>query len=132
QPYYYTGYYGAVPYGYGYAPLFGPFAGLPYGYGPLANYGYGYTYYPYYGYLPYYATYGVIAYSPSTDTGGTAWGESTIEGAASAAIQNCGHADCKTVVWVQGGCAAFSTNIDGGAMGWAFSGNLPHAKENAL
>lgn len=79
---------------------------------------YGYSYYSFYNYQPYYATYGVIAYSKDTDRIGLAWGSATRGEAVSNALDYCNAADCRPVVWVQGGCAAIATNVAAERLGW--------------
>ena len=68
----------------------------------------GYSYWRYYNYRPYYATYGAIAFSEKTRRVGYSWGRRSLRSAKIASVDFCGADDCKSVVWVQGGCAAIA------------------------
>lgn len=118
-PYVFTGIWAGIPYGYGNLnPFLWP---TDYWYGPYhVGYGYGYGYG--YGFVyPRIPTYGAIAYSPAAKVGGFAWGQPSLAAASSQAENFCGAADCRAVVWVQGGCAAISTSPVGNALGWAYA-----------
>lgn len=93
-----------VPIAYGYHPFTGQRWVTRIGYGVP----YGYSYYRYRNFLPRFATYGVISYSPSTKTGGVSWGEPNLSDSTDKANRYCAQADCKAAVWVRGGCAAIA------------------------
>jgi hypothetical protein len=120
RPYVWAGYYAGIYSGWGwYGPWFNA------GYNWLPN---GYSYWPYYNYQPYYATYAAVAYSPSTDKFGVAWGESYKYNAFSSASAYCDHEDCRTIAWVQGGCLAVASGPKGNFMGWAYNTDLARAQ----
>ena len=102
-----------MPYGYGWYPTYyWPQIWYDWGYnspyywGDLNNFGV--SYYPTYRYIP---TYAVISYSPSTNRFGSAWGQRSIYSARGRAQDYCAAADCKAVVWTQGGCASISVAV---------------------
>jgi hypothetical protein len=106
------------------------------GWHPLVGVGvlpiYGFSYYPFFGPLVRYATFGSISYSISTGRTGWSWGDATLEGSVSNANQFCGVPDCRGVVWVQGGCAAVSTSADGSRLGWGYDGSRSQAQSRSL
>lgn len=114
-PYHNHFYVGGVNLGWG---LFGwPVVVGPYRYAyPV----YGYSYWPYFGYQTYYASFGAIAYSKSTGEVGMSWSQSTRKRAEEDAVTYCGKEDCKPVLWVQGGCAALTKSEKTSAMGYAY------------
>lgn len=69
---------------------------------------YGYSYWGYWNYEPYYATYGAIAYSKATGQFGFAYAHNSRRAAERDAVNYCGEEDCKSVIWVQGGCGALA------------------------
>jgi len=87
------------------------------GYWYYPNYS-GFSYYPVFNYQPRYASFGSIAYSPSTDTLGSSWGQPNFNVAVNVASQNCGVSDCQPVVWVQGGCAVVTTSKSAKRVTW--------------
>lgn len=105
----------------GYAVAWGLFAPWPVIVVPYVPYGFSYL--PYFNNNPYYSTFGAIAYSPSTGMFGNAWGQATQFLATNAAVSYCGHKDCQTVVWVQGGCAAVASGPNNTPMTWAYHPN---------
>lgn len=111
-PYYWTGYWGGYPFGWGY---FG-YTVWPAGYWAYP-YQYGYFYSDYYPL----GTVGVLAYSQTEETGGFSWGQDSVEAAARVAVNSCSAADCEPVVWVRGGCAAIATSAEDKRLGWAYA-----------
>lgn len=101
-----------------------------YGY-PVLN-PYGYSYFAYWNYLPLYATFGAISYSPATERVGVAWGQYDQWGAMNAASGYCGVADCSPVVWVQGGCAAVAKSPGSDFVGWGYHAQRFVADDYAL
>lgn len=120
--YHFTAGVGQFHYGWGWYPL------TAIGYYPA----YGFSYYPYFGYLPYYATFGAIAYSPATGQTGWAWGSATRYAAEAGAIDYCAAPDCRSIVWVQGGCAAVATSANEGQLGWGYDSARYRARSRAL
>ncbi len=120
-PFFYSGYWDGIPYGYGYFNYFA----WPVGYWNYPyQYGYGYQNYPA-------ATFGVLAYSSTAGLGGFAWGESSIDAASAAALSHCAAADCQPVVWVSNGCAALSTSPGDTRLGWAYADTKQRALAQA-
>jgi Domain of unknown function (DUF4189) len=124
---------------YGYPLAYGWWGGYPYYYGywgwpnyAYYPYGYGYSFYSYYDYEPYYATYAAISYSPTKDTVGYSTGRPSLSSADEEANSFCGAADCKTVIWVQGGCAVLTTNTKEHRMGYAYAYDVYTAEERAM
>ncbi|MCX6124768.1 MAG: DUF4189 domain-containing protein [Proteobacteria bacterium] len=126
NPFYFYGYSGRVPYGWGHYWL----NRWPVGYWNYPQWN-GYSYYSYYNYQPYYASFAVISYSASGDTWGSAWGQPSRAAATSYAYQNCNQADCRPVVWVQGGCAAIATSKATGRVAWGTGYNQGQALQYA-
>lgn len=124
NPYFHHGYWGGYPFGYGYFNYFN----WPW----IMNRNYGFAFYPFYNYNVYYSTYAVIAYSPSTGKVGWSWGGNYLESTASQAESQCGEKDCKSVVWVQGGCAAIAVSKKTNRLGWAYAYDKLHAKAGAV
>ena len=77
------------------------------------------------------ADYGAIAYSSSTGRTGSSWNASCADEAQTLANNYCGTGDCRAIVWVQNGCAAFAIG-DGGRYGWAWGNDLATAIGSAL
>lgn len=111
DPYYYYGEEYGAPYGYGHFH----FDRWPEIY--LYN---GFSMLPYYGYERRYATFGVIAYSSLEDKVGYAFGYDTRTDAAWNAVASCNAADCRPVVWTQGGCASLYTSYEEFRVGWGY------------
>ncbi|MCB0406365.1 MAG: DUF4189 domain-containing protein [Bdellovibrionales bacterium] len=84
---------------------------------------YGYSYYAYWNYVPYYASFAAISYSPSTGRHGVAWSAPSRWVAETNAYRYCGIGDCRTVAWVQGGCASLSRSSNASTIGWGISTN---------
>jgi len=125
NPYYNQVVVGGVPLGYG---AWGWGLGAYYPYYP--NYFYGYSYQNYYpSYIP---SYGAIAFSASENKFGHAWGQSYRDDAALSAEQSCGASDCKSIVWVQGGCAAAATSAPDQRLGWAYARTKYQAIHGAM
>lgn len=82
---------------------------------------YGYSYWGYFNYQPYYASFGAMSYSPSNDSFGLAWGLPTRTEALDDATAYCAKDDCKPAIWVQGGCAAIASGPNGTPMGGAYA-----------
>ncbi len=78
-----------------------------------------------------YAGHGAIAYSPSTARWGTAYGYFLPYEASSAALSNCGVADCEIVVWEENMCAALAVGMNGG-YGWGIHNYSSMARSRAL
>lgn len=82
---------------------------------------YGYSFWGYYNYLPRYAGYGALAYDAQTNAAGWSYGAGSRWAAERSAVGYCGTAGCRSVVWVQGGCAAISVSVGEEkveALGW--------------
>lgn len=92
---------------------------------------YGYSYYPYWNYQPYYATFASIAYSVETGRYGVSYGLGSRWSAENRALQFCAEADCQIVTWVQGGCTAISRSEDGQVLGWGVSTTKYNARSVA-
>lgn len=78
------------------------------------------------------STYGAISYSPATGSVGYSHSAVTLVQAQSTAHGYCGVADCRTVVWVQGGCASAAVDQLSGQIGWAYAANRTVAVNAAL
>lgn len=85
---------------------------------PPRQYGFGFDPYQH---LATPSTFGAIAYSPSTQKAGYSSGHRSRVAAFSAAEAFCGAPDCRTVVWVNSGCAAVSTSSETQSLGWAYA-----------
>lgn len=123
-PYVYHAVGAYVPFGYGYFNYFWWPGTYPVGFG--------YSFLPYYYYSPYYASVGAISYSVETDRVGLAWGHSTIESAAYASKKYCAEEDCRSVVWVQGGCAAIAVSEEQTRVAWGYADSKHAAQSYAL
>ena len=78
------------------------------------------------------ADFGAIAYSPSTGSWGTAYGQGSRSDAEYGAKGRCGRTDARIAVWVQNGWAAMAIGDDG-KRGWGWSGSsLSEAKSIAI
>ena len=93
---------------------------------------YGYSYYGYYGNRPYYASYGVIAYSPTTQKWGVSWGKLSRSAASADAKAYCAADDCAPVAWTRGGCVAIATDKDGQSVSWGLHTAKHGARSNAM
>lgn len=116
-----------IPYGFGWwgwGP--GPVIGMS----VYPGFAYGYSFVNYYTYRP--LPYAAIAYSRSADKFGYSWGDWDRSRSEANALWACAEADCVSVVWVQGGCAAVSTRVAEGRLGWGYAVDLYRAKANAL
>jgi len=107
-----------------------PVTGIGFGVWPYPYYGY--SYYPYWNYQVYYASYGAISYSPSTGATGYSYGFATQAEAMANANGYCNRGDCRTVVWVQGGCAAVATSEDNSRLGWGYDNSRFAAQSRAI
>lgn len=103
-----------------------------YGFSPIWVTPYGYSYWPYFRFLPRYATYGAISVSPSTRKFGVAWGNRSRRSAFYEANGYCGEKDCKPAVWVQGGCAAIAASEKGKGFGWGVHTTRHQARTYAM
>jgi hypothetical protein len=112
----------------GYPWVWGGWGWPNYSYYP---YGYGYSFYNNYS-TPYYATYAAISYSPSLDLVGYSVSSPTLWAAVQNANAYCGANDCRSVVWVRGGCAVFTTNNTDNRTGYAWSVNRWIAEQSAM
>ena len=56
------------------------------------------------------ASYGAIAYSPSTGAVGTSWGYFTKSEAVDSALDFCFQPDCQITVWVNNACASLAVS----------------------
>ncbi len=128
------GFYGYTPYYYHYTVYGGYPIGLgyvSYPYWPAnywSNIGWnGYSYYSYYNYQPYYASFGVISYSPQSDSWGVSWAQPNRFQATIAANTNCNDSSCRPVVWVQGGCAVLMTSHSTRRVTWGTGTTRGHA-----
>jgi Domain of unknown function (DUF4189) len=125
--FYYNGYNVGVPYGYGY---FNPYNWpVNYWVNPYYN---GYSFYPFYNYAPYYASFAAISYSPSRDVFGYSVNESSRNSATYTANNFCGVGDCRPVVWVQGACAVAVTSASTRRLTWAYNNSIQGANFWAL
>jgi hypothetical protein len=117
--------------GWGYYPIVNGYWGWRYYHlSPWAPYGYSYL--GYWNYQPYYASFGSISYSPSTDKVGVAWGQPNLATSSTVSNAYCAVADCATVVWVQGGCAAVARSAEAGHVYWGYHANRTWSDTNAL
>jgi hypothetical protein len=93
---------------------------------------FGTSYWSYYNYQPYYASFGAIAYSKATGEVGIAWGNENRSIAERQAVNYCGEADCRTVVWVQGGCGSVTKSEASGQIGYAYATSKHLASSYAM
>lgn len=130
-PVVYGTYVSGVYLGWGYYPVVNGYWPWDY-YNYAAWRPYGYSYWSYWNYQPYYASYGAISYSPSTNRVGVAWGTPDSYSAQSSAQNYCQQSDCSPVVWVQGGCAAISRGTPTERVYYAYHTTRYAAQNSAL
>lgn len=117
----------AYPFGFGYFA----YGNWPNHYWNFPNLN-GYSYYTnYYNYQPVYSNFAAIAYSPSLDQTGYAYGWQTRIDASNQAVVYCNSIDCQPVSWVQGGCTAVASDKKYKAIGWAYATNRSVAEQGA-
>jgi hypothetical protein len=122
-PYFYHGYWGRYPFGYGYFNYLNYYPG----YWNYPNWN-GFSFFAYYNYQVRYSTYGAIAYSAKEDKFGWAWGSSDRSSASQAAQNYCTFDDCQPVAWVQGGCLTVTTSATNHSLNWAYSNTKSQAR----
>jgi Domain of unknown function (DUF4189) len=124
-PYFHNGFVSGVPYGYGYVyPGAWP---LDYWVNPFVN---GFSFYPsyVYDYDHDYSSFAAISYSGATNIFGYAFNAQSRYDAEIEANRRCGVADCRPVVWVQGGCAVVVTSASTRRLTWAYNSTVQGAQ----
>ncbi|MBI1862181.1 MAG: DUF4189 domain-containing protein [Deltaproteobacteria bacterium] len=93
---------------------------------------YGYSYTPVYYYPRYIPSYGALAFSMETGKYGFSNGAPYRRTAEETAIYQCGASDCRSIVWVQGGCAVIAYSQETKSIGWAYADSKYMAQRLAV